>query len=191
MKFLKIAFIVAALCTAAYGQTENLGMGAFSNEHGAILLAVDAKVAVDRLDSPYLMFIVYMASKNQNKSIEVSRYNVTMTWNGQDYHMPTLEEFRKNYQGEVRDVDFYRHLNSAGIVSSWIRFYNWTGRRADFFPALRSGQVAVDEGSMSDSIGFRTKCYFKNPGVKKGDKVMFKVRDDKDPTLTGEVEVTL
>jgi hypothetical protein len=190
MKILKVAFMIFVLCAVAYPQTENLGMGSFANEHGAILLAVDAKVALEDLNSPYLMFVVYMASKNQNKNIEVGRNDVTMIWNGQEYKMPSVQELRKNYLGEIRDIDFYRHLNSAGIVSSWVRFYRWEGH-ADFFPALRSGQVPVDAGSMSDSIGFTTKCYFKNPGLKKGDKITFKVRDIKDPNVTSEVDVTL
>jgi hypothetical protein len=39
--------------------------------------------------------------------------------------------------------------------------------------------------------GFRTKIYFKNPGFKKGDKVMFKVWDKKNPKLSGEVSIVI
>jgi hypothetical protein len=191
MKTIKIAFLVLVLCVAAYPQTKDLGLGAFANEKGPILLAVDASIAIQDLSSPYLMFVVYMASKDQNKNITVGRNDVTMVWNGQEYKMPSVEELRKNYQGEIRDIDFYRHLEKAGIISSWIRFYSWT-RRTDFFPPLRAGApLPVDEGSMSDNIGFRTKCYFKNPGLKKGDKITIMVRDKNNPAITGEVEVTL
>jgi hypothetical protein len=191
MKTIKIAFLVLVLCVAAYPQTKDLGLGAFANEKGPILMAVDAYVATENINSPYLLFIVYMASKEQSKDITVGRNDVTMIWNGQDYKMPSVEELRKNYQGQLRDIDFYRHLSKAGIISSWIRFYSWT-RRTDFFPALRPGApLPADEGSMTDSIGFETRCYFKNPGLKKGDKITIMVRDKNKPDITGEVEVTL
>jgi hypothetical protein len=44
---------------------------------------------------------------------------------------------------------------------------------------------------MTGSIGFRTKCYFKNPGFQPGDKLIIKVRDKKKPDIASEVEVTL
>jgi hypothetical protein len=36
-----------------------------------------------------------------------------------------------------------------------------------------------------------TSLYFKNPGFAKGDKLTIKVRDMKNPELTGECEVVL
>jgi hypothetical protein len=39
--------------------------------------------------------------------------------------------------------------------------------------------------------GFLTPMYFKNPGFAKGDKLTIKVRDTKNPQLTGECEVVL
>ena len=49
----------------------------------------------------------------------------------------------------------------------------------------------MEEGSLLGYIGFSTKCYFKNPGFEKGDKLTIKVRDKNNPQITGEVEVTL
>jgi hypothetical protein len=191
MKLLKVLVLVLALSAAAYAQTEDLGLGAFSNEHGPILIAIDAAMVDLQLNSPYVLFIGYFAAKNQNQDIVIARNDVVMVYNGQEYHLPTVKELRDSYRGEIHDIDFYRHLGKEGIISSWIRFYNFP-QRADFFPTLTMrSPLAVDEGSMYGFTGFRTKLYFKNPGFKKGDKIVFKVRDKKNPNLTGEVQVTI
>jgi hypothetical protein len=191
MKTLRIAFLLAIFCAAAYPQSKDLGNGAFANEKGPILIAVDATQVIQNMKSPYSLFILYLAAKNQNQDILVGRNDVTLVYNGQEYKMPGVEELRKNYQGEIRDVDFYSRLAAGGLVSSWIRTYDFT-RRTDFFPAFRPGApLPVDEGSLVGFIGFRTKCYFKNPGFEKGDKLTIRVRDKKKPDITGDVEITL
>jgi hypothetical protein len=192
MKILKTVCLLFLLSVAAYGQTEDLGMGAFANERGEILLAVDASLVNFQVNAPHVMFVMYMAAKNQRQDIVVGRDTVVMTYKGSEYKMPSLKELRQNYKGEIHDIDFYRHLGKEGIISSWIRFYNFA-RGVDFFPplALRQTALAVDQGSMYGFTGFRTKAYFKNPGFKKGDKVMFKVWDKKNPKLSGEVSVII
>jgi hypothetical protein len=191
MKVLKSVFLLLFLCATAYPQTQDLGMGAFANEHGAILLAVDASLADLQLNNPYVFFVVYMAAKKNDQEITVSRDDVVMIYKGQEYKMPSLKELREKYQGEIHDIDFYRHLGKEGIISTWVRFYNFP-QRADFFPPLSvRAPLSVDEGSMVSFIGFRTKCYFKNPGFKRGDKLTIKVKDKKNPQITGEVDVTL
>ena len=191
MKIFKSVLFVLLLSAAAYGQTEDLGLGAFSSERGPILLAVDAALVDFQMNSPYVMFVFYMASKNQNKDIVVGRDTITMTYQGKDYKMATIKELRDNYKGTIHDVDFYRHLGKEGIIAAWVRFYNFP-QRADFFPPLTlRGTLAVDEGSMYGFTGFRTKVYFKNPGFKKGDKLTFKVWDKKDPNVSGQIEVVL
>jgi hypothetical protein len=192
MKIFKSVLLVLFFCAAwAFPQTQDLGMGAFANERGPILLAVDAALVDFQINSPYVMFVMYMASKNQNKDIVVSRDTITMIYNGQEYHLASLKELRDNYRGEIHDVDFYRHLGKEGIIASWMRFYNFP-QRADFFPPLTMrSTVAVDEGSMYSFTGFRTKLYFKNPGFKKGDKVTFKVWDKKDPNIASTVDAVI
>jgi hypothetical protein len=191
MKKLKYMFLFFILCVAAYPQTQDLGMGAFSNDQGAIKLAVDASLVERQIDSPYAMFILYMAANKETQNITVSRENVVMVYEGQEYKMPSVDELRKNYSGEIHDLTFYRHLGKEGIYSSWMRFYEFP-QRADFFSPITSrAPLSVDEGSMANYIGFRTKCYFKNPGFKKGDKIILKVRDKKDARLTGEIAVIL
>ena len=195
MKIIKSVAMALLLCTFVYAQetpaTEDLGMGAFSNERGPILLAVDAALVDFQLERPYVMFVFYMASKSPGQDIVVSRDTITMVYQGQEYKMPTVKELRSNYKGEIHDVDFYRHLGKEGIISSWMRFYNFP-QRADFFPSNTPGStLAVDEGSMYSFTGFRTKVYFKNPGFKKGDRVTFKVWDKKDPKIASQVDVVL
>ena len=196
MKFVRLVLPVLLLCMFAYGQeqkpaTEDLGLGAFASERGPILLAVDSALVDLQMNNPYVMFVLYMASKNQNQDIVVDRDTIVMIYKGQEYKMPTIKELRENYRGTIRDIDFYRHLGKEGIVSSWIRFFNFPAQ-PDFFPPLTlRGGVPVDRGSMYGFTGFRTKAYFKNPGFKKGDKVTFKVWDKKDPKISGEVDVVL
>jgi hypothetical protein len=191
MKIFKSVVMLLALCAAGYAQTEDLGMGAFSNDKGAIMLAVDASLVNLNLESPYVMLVVYMAAKNQNQNIVVSRDGMVMAYNGQDYKMPSLAELRKKYNGEIRDIGLYRHLGKEGIISSWMRFYEFPAS-GDFFPPLTlNSRIKADEGSMYNITGFRTKCYFKNPGFKKGDKFVLKVTAKNDPSLTGQVEVVL
>jgi hypothetical protein len=191
MKALRITFLLFIFCAAAYPQTQDLGLGVFTNEGGPILIAVDAAQVNANIKSPYSLFVLYMAAKHDNQDIVIARNGVTMVYKGQEYKMPVIEEFRKNYSGVIRDIDYYRRLSAGGLVSSWIRFYKFT-TRTDFFPAQSAGApLPVDEGSMTGNIGFATKCYFKNPGFEKGDKLLVKVRDKKDPEIAVEVEVTL
>lgn len=192
MRVFKSVLLVLLLCAAvALPQTKDLGMGAYENDHGPILLVVDAALADLQMNSPYVMFVMYMAAKNQSQDIVVSRDTITMTVNGKEYKMPSIKELRDNYKGEIHDVDFYRHLGKEGIIASWARLYNFP-QRADFFPPLTMrSTVAVDEGSMYSYTGFRTKIYFKNPGFKKGDKVTFKVWDKKDPNIASTVDAVI
>jgi len=191
MKALKVALMVLFLAAAAYPQTADLGLGAFANESGPILVAVDAQ-GVDRsIDRPYAMFVLFIGMKNGQGSASVATKDVVMVYKGQEYHMPSLVELRDNYSGELRDLGFYRRLGKEGVISSWVRFYRFP-ERSNFFPPLTMrSRLAVTEGHMAAMKGFLTPIYFKNPGFAKGDKLTIKVRDVKDPGLTGECEVAL
>jgi hypothetical protein len=191
MKAFKIALAVLVLVAAAYPQTKDLGMGAFSNESGAILMAVDASLVNQSIDTPYAMFVLFMAANDKGASLTVAAKDVVMVYKGQEYHMPTLSELREDYSGDIRDLDFYRKLGKEGIISSWVRLYQFP-ERANFFPPLTlRSSLAVSEGHMSNFYGFITPIYFKNPGFAKGDTLTIKVRDAKDPAITGECDVVL
>ncbi len=191
MKSFKILIAILILSAAAFAQTQDLGLGAFANDEAPIMLAVDAGVAIKDLSSPYVMFVVWMAANKDSRSIVVGRKGITLLYNGQEFKMPSYKELRKGYAAELRDIALYRHLGKEGIASSWIRFYKFPNS-GDFFPPLtRRAQSLTDEGSMSGYFGFVTKCYFKNPGFKKGDKIVIRVKAKNKPDLSGEVAVLL
>jgi len=190
MKLSKIAMIVLILSAVAYPQTKDLGMGAFSNQSGAILMAVDASLVNLDKDSPYVMFVAFMAGAG-NQSFAVAAKDVVMVYKGQEYRMPSVGELRDDYRGEIRDLDFYRRLGKEGINASWIRFYEFP-ERSNFFPPLTlTAPLAASEGHMAGKLGFVTPLYFKNPGFAKGDKLTIKVRDMKNPEFTGECDIVL
>ncbi len=191
MKILKVATIVLFLVAAAYPQTKDLGMGSFTNEAGPIVIAVDAQLVDQSINRPYAMFVLFLGAKEKEMPITVAAKDVVMVYKGQEYHMPKLAELRENYQGEKRDLDFYRRMGKEGIIASWVRLYNFPNE-GNFFPPLtaQSG-VAATEGHLIALDGFMTPLYFKNPGFAKGDKLTIKVRDTKNPAITGEVEVVL
>ena len=191
MKLLRFALIALVFSAVAYPQTTDLGMGAFSNDKGAILVAVDAALINQAIDSSYVMFYVFLAAKDQSQSLSVAAKDVVMVYKGQEYPMPSLKDLRDNYRGEIRDIDFYQHLGKEGIIASWVRLYQFP-EKANFFPPLTlMSTLAVDEGHMAGFYGFMTPMYFKNPGFAKGDKLTIKVRDTKKPQLAGECEVVL
>jgi hypothetical protein len=182
---------VAALAASAFAQTVDLGMGSFSNESGPILMAVDAAMVKQAIDSPYAMFILFMGLSDKKSSATVAAKDIVMVYKGQEYRMPSLTELRDNYKGEIRDLDFYRRLGKEGIISSWVKFYDFP-ESANFFPPLTlASELAVTAGHMVAFHGFMTPIYFKNPGFAKGDKLTIKVKDVKNPALTGECEVVL
>lgn len=191
MKILKVAMIVLILTAAAYPQTKDLGMGAFANEAGPIVMAVDAQLVDGSINSPYAMFVLFMGAKEKEVPITVAAKDVVMVYKGQEYHMPKLADLREHYRGEMRDLNFYRRLGKEGIIASWVRFYDFP-EEGSFFPPLTQGSdVAATEGHMIAFSAFMSPIYFKNPGFAKGDKLTIKVRDVKNPALTGECEVVL
>jgi hypothetical protein len=191
MKLLRIALIVLVLSAAAYPQTENLGMGSFSNENGAILMTVDASLANRIVNSPYVMFYAFLGSKDRGQALTVAAKDVVMVYKGQEYPMPSLKELRAKYSGEIRDLDFYRRLGKEAVAGSWVRMYKFP-ESSNFFPPLtQAAALPTDEGHMVGYWGFLTPLYFKNPGFAKGDTLTIKVRDKKNPQLAGECDVIL
>ena len=191
MKILKVALIVLILTAAVYPQTKDLGMGSFANENGAILMAVDSALVDWSMKKPYVMFILFMGSADKTSSIAVAAKDVVMVYKGEEYHMPSFAELREKYTGEIRDLDFYRHLGKEGIISSWVRLYDFPDQGYYFPPMTRSSAPAVKEAHMTALNGFESPIYFKNPGFAKGDKLTIKVKDIKNPELTGECEIVL
>lgn len=191
MKLMRYAMVVLALAGLGYGQTVDHGLGAFSNESGAILVAVDAALVNKDLKEPYVMFYGFLASKDQNVPVRVAAKDVVMVYKGREYPMLSLSELRDKYRGEIRDMSFYRRLGKEGIISSWVRLYQFPEPSSFFPPLTLNAPLAVTEAYMLGFNGFMTPLYFKNPGFAKGDRLTIKVRDAKDPALTGECDVVL
>jgi len=191
MKALKVALAVLVLATAAYPQTVDLGMGSFANESGPILMAVDAAMVNQAIGSPYAMFVLFVGIGDKKGSVSVAAKDIVMVYKGQEIHMPSLSDLRKSYGGGIRDLDLYARLGKEGLISSWVKFYDFPDSDNFFPPLALSSNLALTEGHMTAFRGFATPLYFKNPGFVKGDKLTIKVRDVKNPAVTGECEVVL
>ena len=190
MKILKWALLgVLALSAAGFGQTTELGQNVFTSDQGEIILTIDAALAVRKLDSPYVMFMAYMIVRG-GQSYIVHRDDVTMNYNGQEYKMPSLKEWRDKYNGAQGDMTTYGRLGKETLVLSQLRDYDFPWDQ-DFFPILGRGPLPTDQGSMAGTVGFRTKLYFKNPGFKNGDQLVITVLDRKDPEVMGSCAVIL
>jgi len=168
-------------------QTQDMGQGVFYSNQGAIVVAVDAVVADQKLDKPYVMFMVYMGTSG-NENIKVTRDDVTMIYNGQEYKMPTVKEFNANYRGQQNDWELYLRAGKESLVLSKMRYWRYQSD-TDFFPLPVRNILGVNEGSLAGNLGFRTRFYFKNPGFKKGDEIVIQVKDHANPELTGSCAV--
>ena len=173
----------------APAQTVDLGQNVFFNNEGDIVVCVDAALAVRTMDSPYVMFMVYMGSKAQS-SIAVHRDDVVMVYKGQEIQMPSLDEWRKEYRNANHDFEVYQRLGKETLAQSQMRFWQFRWDY-DFFPVLGKGSLPADQISMSGNIGARSKVYFKNPGFQNGDELVIKLRDRKKPDLIGYCAVVL
>ncbi len=190
MKIFRSAlFGVLALSATVFAQTIELGQSVFTSNQGVIGLTIDAALAVRKLDSPYVMFMAFMVITG-GRSAVVGRDEVTMTYNGQEYKMPSLKEWRDQYKGANGDSTLYSRLGKETLALSHLRDYDFPSDQ-DFFPILGRGPLPTDQGSMAGMVGFRTKLYFKNPGFKRGDQIIISLKDKNDPEVTGSCAVIL
>jgi hypothetical protein len=188
MKSVRLALPILLLCGGVLAQTVHEGQHVFFSDARAIVVTADAAVAVQKLNSPYVMFMIYMGMKDFQNTATVSRNDVVMIYKDKEYKMPTVEEFGEKYGGLLNDVDLYGHQGKESLILSQMRFWKYQAG-GDFFPL--PNQLAVDAGSMAGNLGFRTKVYFKNPGFKTGDEITIEVKDKKNPELNGSVAVIL
>jgi hypothetical protein len=187
-----LSSILLALVTVAgagLGQTIDLGQSVFLSREEDIIVAIDAALAARKIDSPYVMFMAFFLARG-NDSLSIRRDDVTMIYRGQEYKMPTLEEWRKEYRAAQNDVTLYNSLGKDSLILSELRnyYFNW---EYDFFALPGRGARQTDEGSLAGTIGFRTKLYFKNPGFKKGDELVIVVKDRKNPEIKGTCGVVV
>jgi hypothetical protein len=189
MKLLRLSLLIFVASGLAHTQTIDLGQNVFFNNEGSIVVCIDAGVAVRKLDKPYVMFMVFMGAKGDG-NFTVRRDDVVMVYKGQEYKMPSVEEWRKEYRGANNDIEIYARLGKESLAHSQMRFWRYAWDY-DFFPVLGRGPLPSDQVSMSGSLGARTKVYFKNPGFQKGDEFVIKVTDHDNPEIVGLCAIVL
>lgn len=189
MKKSCLCLLVFFMVLWGFAETEYLGQAAFYNGDGKIKMAVDASIAFQKMDSPYVMFMLFMGA-DKDITATVHRDDVVMVYKGQEHKMPGRVDFYKNYRSDRNDINLYTRLGKEGVISSHLRFYRFQWSY-DFFPVQAGSVKITDEGEMSSTVGFKTKAYFKNPGFQDGDKLVIKVKDKKDPEIWGSCEVEL
>jgi hypothetical protein len=172
----------------AFSQTRDLGMKSFINTDGQIKVAVKAFVSTKYLQNKkYLPFAVFAGCKSGSKAT-ITRDDIVMIYNGKEYKMPNLKEFRKNYNEDRADLQYLK-LTPNNIFPSEMGVYKFQ-RDVNFFPPRGSKKMFfTKQASITFRIGLASIVYFPNPGVKKGDKVVIKITDSKDKTIKGEVTV--
>lgn len=189
MKLVRLAAFAVVLCTLLAAQTQDLGQKVFFSDVGPINIAVDASVASRLVDSPYVMFVLYMGT-DEEMSAQINREDVVLIHNDQEYPMTSFDELRNNYDQERRDANIYARQGKQALVTSYMRFYTFQWN-LDFFPPRATSVTRIDEAGISSRIGFRATTYFKNPGFKSGDNVVIKVIDRKKPEMWGAVSAIL
>ena len=137
----------------------------------------------------YVFFVLHMGmDANQHGSID--RAGITLIYKGNEYKMPELKEFRQNYNQERRDMRVYRNMGEEPWISAGMNTYQYNPE-FDFFPMRHESSRSTDRGSLSSTIGLRTKVYFKNPGFEPGDKFIIQVKDRKNPAVVTNVVIVL
>ncbi|HOI44685.1 MAG TPA: hypothetical protein PLX50_03630 [Candidatus Aminicenantes bacterium] len=181
--------VLSAFTAVGAAQTVNPGQHVFINDEGAFTFVIDAALAVEKINSPYILFIAYFVSDGGG-SFEVNREDVVMIYNEQEYSMPSYKEWRKEYTGGRGDMMLASRLGKETLGLSRLRHYYFPND-SDFFPNVGQGLSLTDSGSFSGTMGFRSKLYFKNPGFKKGDRLVIRVRDRKTPEFEAGCAVIL
>jgi len=191
MKVIRLSLLIVVTGFILTAQTIHVGQHVYYNGEGAINIAADASMAIQRLDQNYVPFVLFLGTDEQG-TVHIPRENVVLVYNDQEYYMPELKDFREEYSYDNRDARQYRNFYAGieSLVATHMRSYNFN-RQDEFFPSRSSGRLAVDQASLTGSIGFATFVYFKNPGFQFGDTVIIKVFDRDDPNIWGAVAVEL
>jgi len=131
MKTLKVvlsilAFSLVLSSPAVFAQilTESYGQGVFANSGEPIKIVVDASLAIKEINSPYVMFIVYLASGQEGQNIVVDRNGIALIYNGQEYKMPSVKELRQNYHVRSATPTFIRFQARKDWLQPGFAFIN-------------------------------------------------------------------
>ncbi|MGD9345083.1 MAG: hypothetical protein PVH84_04425 [Candidatus Aminicenantes bacterium] len=189
MKRVRIVFCIGLLCLFLLSQTEELGQNVYYNEKGTINLAVDATIAVYDLEKDYIPFVLFMGTDARSKAV-VHRNAVTLIHKDREYNMPDIQEFRRKYRGENRDLKIYSQFGKKNLVTPKMHHLRFQSAY-DFFPQRAETTRLIDEIEITGLIGFATWAYFVNPGFEAGDTVVIKVVDKTNPDVWGSVTFKL
>ena len=80
MKIFKFLLLFTLMSGIASAQSEFMGKYVYQDEFGAINIVADAGVVMNNLDSPYLMFVLFMWA-DPNISATVNRKDVLESFN--------------------------------------------------------------------------------------------------------------
>jgi len=194
MKPVICAVLLVVACAMALPQDQNkqLGQGVFYNASGKIAIGIDATIADMRLKSPYIMFMGYFVAKEANiESYAVNRNDVIMAYKGQEYHMASIKDVEEKYREIREDINLERRFNKEGLLFGNMQAYAFPYEN-DFFPGPGPNQpLSVNSGQVTGFVGFKTKLYFKNPGLAKGDELIIKIVNEHNLELYGQVKVVI
>ncbi|MCK7518515.1 MAG: hypothetical protein MZV64_12745 [Ignavibacteriales bacterium] len=188
---MRYALVILVLAGLAYPQTVDHGLGAFSNESGAILMAVDAALVNRDVKEPvrHVLRLPGLQGPEPRRQGRGQGRGHGLQGAGIPHAVPV----RAPGQVPWRDPG-HELLPQAGqggdhlLLGAPLRL----PRAVELLPPLTlNSPLAVREAYMLGQNGFMTPLYFKNPGFAKGDRLTIKVRDAKNPALTGECDVVL
>ncbi len=187
MKKLILFLMVLVFGTVGFSKTRHLGNYSYIDTDGAINIAVNAAVAAKNLNRKYIPLIAYMGA-DVGTMATVERKSIVLEYKGKEYHLPTMKELRQNYNRDVMDMTLFaneiEHIFPSEMSN--YRYQPWI----DFCPArTEPRKLAPGDVTLSSSTGVKTKLYFKNPGIKKGDTAILRVHDKKNPDIKGELTI--
>jgi len=189
MKTAGIACCFGMLSLFVLSQTQELGKNVYYNDEGKINIAVDASVAILDLEKPYVPFVLFMGTDPETRAV-VHRGGVSLLYKENEHTMAGIQEFRKNYRGESRDLKLYAQFGKSNVITPKMQHLRLQSLY-DFFPQRAESSRLVDEMEISSLVGFATWAYFTNPGFEAGDTVVIKVVDKNDPDVWGSVSFEL
>lgn len=187
MKRIVMLLALAGLVLPALAGTRHLGNFSFIDTDGPFRIAVNASVAAKHLDREYLPFVMYIGM-DAGLRATVMRDEVSLIYGDQEISLPTLGEFRKAYNKDIQDMVLLSH-ESEHIFPSEMSNFEFQ-KHVDLFPARNQTIVVSDEFTVNSKTGCRTKLYFKNPGIKKGDTATIRIRVKDRPDLTSNIDIT-
>lgn len=190
MKKIFLFITILSFSVLTFAKTRDLGVNSFIDTDGSINVAVKAFFATDKAaEKSYLPFVLYAGCDSKVKAV-IERSDIVLTFKGKKYNIPSIKELRKNYKGDIFDLNYLQKTPNH-ILSSEMKQYHFQGN-VNFFPPRNAVRTLFTEKATIDyTNGFASIIYFKNPGIKAGDTFTITITDHKDKNIKGEITLTL